>query len=343
MDRQAVERARLLTKRSIGAVRGLARFLAGKELVADDWSDLLDLHCMTNGRSTNMMTSAMRAVRPPKMKIVPFQSMLGSFSIGDVDKIAEDIRRDGYFVFENRIPLDVCDGILEAASRLEGRAGRKADSKMAIFDARNPIGHVYDIPEKESLKVPEVQKLISDPVFVNVAQAYFRAQPSIMSSLLWWSPVMDGTPDTDAAQLFHFDFDPAPIWIKFFVYLSDVTSTSGPHVFVRGSHKRQLPASRDLLARHYVRIPDHEIEAAYGKDNVVELTGKRGTVIAVDTSGFHKGKAPSSDHRLLAQIVVSTPLFVGLNAGTVPLPPNISPELSRALRTMPWAYERYRT
>src|SRR5882757_10083656 len=117
MDRQAVERAKLLTKRSVGAVRGLARFLTGKELGIDDWSALLDLHCMTNGRSTEMMTSAMRVVRPPKMKIAPFQSMLGSFTVDDVDKIAEGIRRDGYFTFENRIPLDVCDGILEAASR----------------------------------------------------------------------------------------------------------------------------------------------------------------------------------------------------------------------------------
>lgn len=341
MDRLAVERAKLLSKRSISAVRGLMRFLRGKGLEADDWSALLDLHCMTNGRSTDMMTGVMRAVRPPKMKIVPFQSLLGSFTPDDVGKIAEDIRRDGYFVFENRIPLDLCDGITEAASRLEGRAGRKADSKMAVFDPDKPIGHVYDIPERESLKVPDVQKLVSDPIFVNVAQAYFQAQPALMSTLLWWSPVVDGKPDTDAAQLFHFDFDPAPIWIKFFVYLTDVTPTTGPHVFVRGSHRRRLPASRDLLARHYVRIPDNEIADAYGKENIVELTGKRGTVIAVDTLGFHKGKPPSSDHRLLAQIVLSTPLFVGLNAGTVPLPENISPELSKAIEMMPWAYERY--
>jgi hypothetical protein len=342
MRRVITERTKILSKRSISVADALVRFLRGKELGSEHWSALLDLHCMTNGRSTEIVAAVMRLVRPPRMRLKPFQSLLGNFKPQDVKYVAENIRRDGYFVFENKIPSDVCDGIVEAACRLEGRAGRKADGKMAVFDPVNPLGHVYDIPERESLKVPWVQKLVSDPIFVNVAQAYFRSQPAIMSSLLWWSPVMDGNPDSDAAQLFHFDFDPAPIWIKFFVYLTDVTATSGPHVFVRGSHTRQLATSAGLLARHYVRIPDDEIEDAYGKENVVELTGKRGTVIAVDTSGFHKGKPPLSDHRLLAQIVVSTPLFIGLNAGTVPLPTNITPEFSKVVETMPWAYERYK-
>ena len=342
MIRQSVDRAKVLSKNTAKVFRGLRQYLAGGEPDTDSWRALLDLHCMTNGRSTDIMTRVMRTVRPPKLSGAPYESLLGSFAPKKVNEIVEDIRRDGYCVFKGRVPADICDGITAASLRLEARAGRKTDSKMMVFDPKSPIAPVYDVPERESIKIAEMQRLVADPIFANVAETYFRARSTIMNAALWWSPVMDGKPDTDAAQLFHFDYDPAPIWLKFFVYLTDVTPTTGPHVFVRGSHRRQLPISKGLLARHYVRIPDDEIEAVYGKENIIDLTGPRGTVIAVDTLGFHKGKPPTTGNRLLAQIVLATPLFVKLNAGTVPLPVDIVSELEEALTQRPWVYERYR-
>jgi hypothetical protein len=341
MDQQAIKRWKTIARDALSLSRAIGGYTVGSPMTVDSWRALLDMHCATNGRATEMVQWAMQAIRPAKARIDPFKSLLGSFSGPDVRKIADQIRKEGYFIFENRLPSDVCDRISAEALRLEARAGRKSDSKMAVFDPQNPKAHVYDIPEVSAIEIADLQRIVADPIFVNVAQSYFRAQPNVMSTLLWWSPVMGGEADTDAAQLFHFDFDPAPIWLKFFIYLTDVTPETGPHVFVRGSHRRGLPASQDLIARHYVRIPDRDIESAYGQANIVELVGKRGTVVAVDTLGFHKGKPPLASHRLLAQIVVSSPLFVELNAGQKIIPKNLTPEFSGALRSRPWAFPRY--
>ena len=57
------------------------------------------------------------------------------------------------------------------------------------------------------------------------------------------------------------------------------------------------------------RIPDEEIVREYGQEAIVEITGKRGTLLAVDTRGFHKGKALESGDRLLFQVEYTNSLF----------------------------------
>jgi Phytanoyl-CoA dioxygenase (PhyH) len=341
MNAANVSRVKVLSSKTIEVVRGLAQFMVGGEADTAAWNAMLDLHCMTNGRSTNILRQVMRGLRPPPETIRPFDSMLGKFDPDRVHKIADKIRCDGYYVFEGKVPEALCDELTSAAMRVEARAGRKSDSSMAVFDPRNPIGHVYDIAEAKCLQIPAFQRLIADPSFINVAQAYFRAAPALRSGFLWWSAVLDGKPDTDAAQLFHFDYDPAPIWLKIFIYLTNVTSTSGPHVFVRGSHRQQQAEAREIVSRHYVRIPDEDIERAFGKDNVVEISGRRGTVVAVDTLGFHKGKAPQTDHRLLAQLVYATPLFVPIASDPMTLTAELDPALARTMKRYPWVFKRY--
>ena len=50
-------------------------------------------------------------------------------------------------------------------------------------------------------------------------------------------------PEPKDAQLFHADFHDFK-WLKLFVYLTDVTDRSGPHVMVRGSHDPSLAQRR---------------------------------------------------------------------------------------------------
>ena len=86
------------------------------------------------------------------------------------------------------------------------------------------------------------------------------------------------------AQLYHFDMD-RPQFLKLFFYLTDVTPDTGPHCYVRASH-RERPAALWRDGRH----ADDEVLALYGRASEVEITAPRGTLIAVDTSGFRKGK-----------------------------------------------------
>jgi hypothetical protein len=126
-----------------------------------------------------------------------------------------------------------------------------------------------------------------------------------------------------------------------FIYLTDVSSDSGPHVFVKGSHRLRQEKARQLLSRGYQRINDDDIAAVYGRDNVVEITGAKGTVLVVDTIGFHKGKAPTKGYRLLAQLEYANSPYVPSVSAPLPLPANAVQGLLAARNTYPWAFVRF--
>jgi hypothetical protein len=72
----------------------------------------------------------------------------------------------------------------------------------------------------------------------------------------------------------------------------------------------------------------------------VELCGPRGTILAVDTRGYHKGKTPTSGHRLIAQLIFSWPEY-NVHAPRQPLPSQLDPALSRAMEESPRVFEHF--
>lgn len=326
------------------AGRGLLQFLRRGEADHAAWLAMLNLHCRTNGRWTDMLAGIMRRLRPPVEPLRPFDSMLGHFEPNTVEAIAAQIRRDGYYVFDSAVPAALCDEFAEATKNIEARTSRDPSRPQlnAKFDPANPVGYVYDLPESEVWKVPSGQKFLGDPIFLNVAQAYFQGEPTLKDFNVWWSAVLGGNADSNSAQMFHFDFDAAPVFLKFFVYVTDVTVATGPHVYVRGSHHMQQPKMREMLSRGYVRISDEEIAQVFGPENIIELTGRKGSVIAVDTLGYHKGKAPQSGCRLVAQLEFATPLFAKTVSEPITIPAALDPVLEKTIRTYPWAFRRYR-
>lgn len=346
MQTSELRRTLSLAKAALGASRGVGQYLVRGEADATSWRACLDLHCKTNGRSTEILSNVMQRLRPAPAPIRPFESLLGSFQPEQVNAIADQIRRDGYYVFDTRMPAGICDEIEAAARVTPARVGRDPNGapRMVAFDPANPVGRVYDIPETDSWQIPAYQRIIADPVFINVSQAYLNAASTLKNVNLWWSSAIAGEIDKDAdhaAQMFHFDYDPAPRWLKFFVYVTDVTDENGPHTFVRGSHRLRQEKMREILSRGYVRISDAEIAGVCGRDNVVELAGPKGTVLAVDTMGFHKGKPPISGYRLLAQLEYASPLFVQSASNPLPMPRNAVPELLATRNAYPWAFKRY--
>ena len=126
---------------------------------------------------------------------------------------------------------------------------------------------------------------------------------------MWWHTPFSDRPDSEAAQYFHFDMD-RPKWLKFFIYLTDVETTSGPHTFIAGSHKTEsIPSS--LLSKGYARLTDEEVKNAFDEKDIIEFAAPRGTIIAEDTRGLHKGKHVQKGDRLILQLQFSNSLFGG--------------------------------
>ena len=321
-------------------IAGLSQYYLRGRMAGNVRLSVLRLHCRTNGRFTALLTPLMRAIRPPRAR-TEASGLLGTLSVKKQDQVVAAIERDGFYIFENRLPESLCDEIAAHAHKTPAQI--EGSSKLAVFDQERPISKTYRLQEPDIVKSRAMQELMSDRSILAVAEAYLKTLPVLSGLNLWFSPAYGNAPGADAAQEFHFDFDPPPIWLLFFIYLTDVGPDNGPHIFVRGTHTPGNPGMKELLSRGYVRIPDEDIVRNFGAENVVELYGKRGTILAVDTRGMHKGKMPVTGHRLMAQLSYSTPPFSDAHGDTVSLPGEIDPALARACEETSGVYTmRYR-
>lgn len=318
---------------------GLAEYALRGRMRAGVRNPLLRLHCRTNGRGTALITPLLRFFRPPRPRALA-TGALGTLSVARQDEIAAAIERDGFYIFDTKLPPDWCDAIEAFARATPARI--ETSDQPTLFDPAHPRSKTYRIQEDDIVKSPVMRRLMTDPSVLAVVETYLKILPVLSGVNLWFSPAYGNAPGEEAAQEFHFDFDPPPIWLLFFVYLTDVGPDNGPHVFVRGTHVPGKPGMKDLLARGYVRIPDEDIVARFGAENVVELKGGRGTILAVDTRGMHKGKMPVTGHRLMAQLSFSTPPFSDAHGDTVRLPEELDPAFAEAIGTEAKIYTRYR-
>jgi len=151
------------------------------------------------------------------------------------------------------------------------------------------------------VKSDAVCKILLDENLLHIAQEYLQVKPIIDLVTMWWSAPFDNKGTNAAAQEFHFDMDRIK-FLKFFIYLTDVNPNTGPHCYVPKSHKKLPKALRK----------DGRFSDALVKENVgepIEISGKKGTLLAVDTRGLHKGKPLTEGHRLLFQLEFTNSLF----------------------------------
>lgn len=122
-----------------------------------------------------------------------------------------------------------------------------------------------------------------------MARRYLGADPYLHDVRLWWSD--SSGRDT---RRFHFDCDD---WraVKFLFYLSEVTDGHGPHVYVRGSHRRR-PVRTWLSPWKWQ--PESRLVRWYGDDAFMVARGSAGSGMVMDPYGFHAGLPPRNGHRL---------------------------------------------
>ena len=249
----------------------------------------------------------------------------------EFDAAVAGIRRDGFYVFRKVVDRSLTDAIRAFAEQVPCLA-RGAGLPAAPYPRTAPTVGRYDILEEPALACPEVQEFATDPGLALVAQKYLE-QPVIMDEVAFWWTTTARSDDADLnAQLFHQDRDRLS-FLKYFIYLTDVTTDTGPHVYVRGTHQR-LPAA----LRRDGRKSDDAVSSAGLGPAVAELTGPAGTLMAVDTIGLHKGKTPRTGDRLALESEFATSLF----GADYELPDFTPTALTRERHArMPWVLQRY--
>jgi len=251
---------------------------------------------------------------------------------GEIDSAVTGLRSDGFYVFQQVVDSTLVNTIRSYAEQAPCHP-RGVEGPPVTYPRSAPEVGRYDLYEDVALGSPEVQEFATDPAMAVIAQQYL-GQPVLMDEVaFWWTTNRRAEDASLNAQMFHQDRDRLS-FLKFFIYLTDVTPDTGPHVYVRGSH-RSIPWS----LRADGRITDEAVQRAGLGHEIKELSGPSGTLLAVDTIGLHKGKTPVTGDRLALENEFATSLF-GMDYER----PSFTPtELTRdRYMRMPWVLQRYR-
>ncbi|MCA9806189.1 MAG: phytanoyl-CoA dioxygenase family protein [Cyanobacteria bacterium HKST-UBA02] len=234
-------------------------------------------------------------------------SIFGTIDNGAIEDAVDAIKRDGYFVFPEKVPVSILESIygysLTIPASMEGEAYQNVENK-GYFNEANPVAAIYRFSQEDTINHSVLQQIMADPVLLEIASRYFNSQASYCNVHMWWTtPYGCETPNPRLAQQYHFDMDRFK-FLNFFLYVTDVGPEDGPHCFIRGSHRRK--PVRFLQDR---RFTDEEVAEHYSPEDHIEINGPRGTIMAVDGRGLHKAKMPTRGNRLMFLSSMSSSLF----------------------------------
>lgn len=262
------------------------------------------------------MTSLLADVFPPSARVTHGESHFGDVDDARITEAGADMRRDGCLIWPDLLPKATVDGLI---ARLDDMAftNRNAQESQLGRELRENGKHysgAWWLARMDKLAaMQEFEDLAFDPVLINIAQEALGAVPIHVQTNCWWTFSNAGASakkrarlESINAQRFHQDQEFIS-FVKVFVYLTDVGEQNGPHVYVRGSvnDHDKAPAQENVS----YRFEDAEIEAAFGPDRVVSITGPAGQIAFVNTRGFHKGAPVVAGHRLLLQFEYASSMY----------------------------------
>ena len=228
----------------------------------------------------------------------------------DNDLVVCSLNADGLHPGVN-LPGDLVNEIYEFACSAEGCANGDPAVPIRVCDRMkndaSPPATLITCTFPDLVdRLPVIRRLQDDPKLVEIASRYLHTRP-VASSRLWWSFPTESSREQQLAHAqgtFHYDPDVDFHALKFFFYINDVDDTCGPHVCVRGSHKRKRLAHKLTL---FIGQSDEAIDTYYGPNNVLTITGPRGFGIAEDPMCFHKGQPPRDKPRLMLELSYRLP------------------------------------
>lgn len=203
----------------------------------------------------------------------------------------EALRIDGYVMLPQFASKEE---VTEVVAWLEDKpVYDRWNASAGFFSHKTPPDDCHTAPFRsiDIVNCPHLLRWANDPKILSIIGQSLGCKPTLSNLTAWWS--YPGHDKPQEAENFHRDVDDLH-FIKLFVYLSDVDSDCGPHVFVPGSH-------RDERLGKIRRYQDSEVISVFGKDGIKYFHGDCGTTFLENTYGLHKGQLPKRKPRLLFQ------------------------------------------
>ena len=233
-----LSRAKELGSSTSALMRGVADYRKTGTTPTRAYHLMRQYYCRTHGYSNELLSMFVKAGSAAR---APAQSagVLGNLTAEDVERVKAELDISGYYRFPTRIPEAACDRLVDFALTTPcAPVPRAAEMpERLLYQRDQPEAIAYHFDEQELFENQDVQALATDPSIIAVANAYLGSQPVLDLAAMWWSTSFGRTASSEVAQLFHFDMDRLK-FLKFFIYLTDVTPENGPHVYVAKSHTR---------------------------------------------------------------------------------------------------------
>jgi ectoine hydroxylase-related dioxygenase (phytanoyl-CoA dioxygenase family) len=223
---------------------------------------------------------------------------------------SKQIKKNGYVVLENFLPIELLETIRESIDcSIDSGIGLNPISNDAIRDLGSPItsyigeedvnkGQGYLRKKTNNISInqpflmqPKISEIAFNSSLIDVINSYVGFSTSLGGVNLRKS-YKNELPALDT-QCFHADKNSVK-FLKVLIYLNDVGENGGPFVYVKNSHKKKF---KGWLKKY--RWSDKEIYNIYGEDSCIKITANTGDVIIADTTGFHKGTKPIEFDRCL--------------------------------------------
>ncbi len=224
----------------------------------------------------------------------------------NVNEAVESLKQDGYYLGLH-LPPKILQEIINYVDSADIHARNNLNLRFLYSEkekVRDEYGDTFVhgfYPKADFRRLSAIKQLENDPKLLKIAALYLGAKPVHVRTELAWCFVAERKlyeQMGDAQVLFHYDIDDFRA-VKFFFYLTDVDQFSGPHVCVRGSHKKKMFGHQFAL---FIGRSDKKIVDYYGAENLVTIYGKAGFGFVEDTFCFHRGTPPVSRDRLMLQI-----------------------------------------
>ena len=212
----------------------------------------------------------------------------------------------GFYVFNEKMQKEELYLMQKSLEKMDLYFYDLKDNKQKILVNESDLlkSNKYSRQKDDLINSKTIRDWALSKEIVTLAQEYLKSKPYCDLLASWISlPTKNEQMLSKAAQKFHFDMDRIK-FIKFFVYLTDVSEINGPHNYIKSSHKK-LPYG----LKQDGRISDEKILNYFGHDNSIKITGPAGTIIAVDTRGFHKGTQLIEGKRDILQVEFSNSPF----------------------------------
>ena len=186
-----------------------------------------------------------------------------------------ELKEKGYTVIDNFFTADEIDKILDVIKSSNGYnyhiAVNAYNQEVRTLDNMGDWNIMSFLPDI-FIKSPFLLNKFIDKRCVSLAQSYFGCFPTLYSINCTVSKFVGKEFKT---QTVHRDYDDFK-FLSFFVYLSDIDTNNGPHMYYAGTQNGANPT-----------------------DEPVEICGKKGTVVVSDVYGLHYGKPLLEKDRII--------------------------------------------